>query len=245
MRKKVVAGNWKMNKSLGEAKVLLNELSSIENSVNTDIIVCMPYPYLFLENTSFIKKGAQNVSEFNRGAYTGEVSAEMLKSMDVEYCIVGHSERRKFFNEGENALFEKVFRLIENEITPIFCLGELLEEREENKHLEVIKHQLNVLFRLSEIEFKKVMIAYEPVWAIGTGKTATNEQAEEIHLYIRNLIKEKYDEGLANETIILYGGSCNALNASGLFKMPNIDGGLIGGASLSSSDFKAIISAAN
>lgn len=245
MRKKVVAGNWKMNKSLEEANLLLSEFNSIKKSDNTEIIICMPYPYLFLETPSFVKKGAQNVSEHLRGAYTGEVSAEMLKSMRVEYCIVGHSERRKYFKECDDALYAKVTRLIENEITPIFCIGELLEEREEKKHFHVIKKQMDVLFNLSKDDFKKIMIAYEPVWAIGTGKTASNEEAEEIHHYIRILIEEKYEKATADETLILYGGSCSALNADGLFSMPNIDGGLIGGASLQGADFKAIISAAH
>lgn len=244
MRKKIVAGNWKMNKTLNEAQLLLSELKNI-NTTKVDVITCVPFPFLHLDKNPMIKKGAQNVSEYINGAHTGEVSAEMLQSMGVEYCIVGHSERRKYFHEGDNALLEKLIRLLENNITPIFCIGEQLEEREHEKHFEVIKHQLEVAFRLNEDDFKKLVIAYEPVWAIGTGKTATNEQAEEIHAFIRNEIKIHFNENTAQSTSILYGGSCNAKNAAGLFSMPNIDGGLIGGASLNAPDFIAIINAAN
>ena len=182
--------------------------------------------------------GAQNCSAYDKGAYTGEVSAKMLKSLDVDYCIIGHSERRKYFGETNEILAEKINRVIENNMSPIYCVGEVLEERESGRHFEVVKEQLEKgLFHLDGDAIYDAIIAYEPVWAIGTGKTATPEQAQEIHAYIRGLIAEKYGKEVAENTSILYGGSCKPSNAKELFANPDVDGGLIGGASLKAEDF--------
>jgi triosephosphate isomerase len=182
--------------------------------------------------------GAQNVSEQDSGAYTGEISAAMLESVDVDYCIVGHSERRKYFHEKEDVLAKKVDKLLEYNINPIYCCGEVVEERENNTYFDVVRQQLNGgLFHLTEDEFSNVVIAYEPVWAIGTGLTATPEQAQEMHAFIRNLVADAYNREVAEETTILYGGSCNAENAKVLFSQKDVDGGLIGGASLKKDDF--------
>lgn len=248
MRSKIVAGNWKMNLSFEKADDLLYKLGEqLEKGFPQDVelIVCPPSVYLelatdFAQEVEF-KVGSQNVSQFLKGAYTGEISAEMLSSIDVDYCIVGHSERRKYFKESNQDLALKVENLLEFGIQPIFCVGELLEERESEKHFDVLKKQLTEgLFNLSPSEFSNIVIAYEPVWAIGTGKTASPAQAQEVHAYIRNLISEKYGKELADETSILYGGSCNAINAKELFAQADVDGGLIGGASLLPMDFIAI-----
>ncbi len=248
MRKKIVAGNWKMNLSFQEAEDLFDaiiELYGDDDSGNPQMIICPPYPYLEvgtdLTDELKIGIGSQNVSNKPEGAYTGEVSASMLNSMDVEYCIVGHSERRKYFSESAELLKEKIERLLENDITPIFCCGEQLEERECLKEYEVVKSQISdTLFHLNEDEIKSVIIAYEPVWAIGTGLTATPDEAEQMHAYIRKLLAEKYGEKTAEEISIIYGGSCNANNAREIFTKPNVDGGLIGGASLKPADFYKI-----
>jgi triosephosphate isomerase len=190
--------------------------------------------------------GAQNCSTADKGAYTGEISAAMLKSLDVDYCIVGHSERRKYFKESHSELSQKVDRLLENDITPIFCCGELLEERESDKQFDIVKAQISEsLFHLSTEEFSNLVIAYEPVWAIGTGKTASSDQAQEMHTFIRKTLEEKYGKELADATTILYGGSCNAKNAKELFAQADVDGGLIGGASLNANDFIAIAKSFN
>lgn len=248
MRKKIVAGNWKMNLSFQEAEELFDaiiELYGDEDSENPKLIICPPYPYLEIgtDLTDELKIGiaSQNVSEKSEGAYTGEVSAAMLNSMDVAYCIVGHSERRKYFSESAELLKEKIERLLENDISPIFCCGEQLEERESMKEFEVVKSQIiNTLFHLTKTEINNLIIAYEPVWAIGTGLTASPEQAEQMHVYIRNLLKERYGESIAENMSIIYGGSCNAINAREIFSKPNVDGGLIGGASLKPTDFYKI-----
>ncbi len=248
MRSKIVAGNWKMNLTFEKADELLYQIGEqIEKGVPKDVelIVCPPAVYLelatdFAQEVEF-KIGSQNVSQFEKGAYTGEISAEMLSSIDVDYCIIGHSERRKYFNETSKDLVAKVERLLEYGIQPIFCIGEQLEDRENNKYFDVLKEQLTSgLFNLSSSEFSNVVVAYEPVWAIGTGKTASPQQAQEIHAFIRGLISEKYGKELAGETTILYGGSCNAQNAKDLFSQADVDGGLIGGASLKPMDFIAI-----
>jgi len=193
-----------------------------------------------LENNFSV--GAQNCSNHEVGAYTGEISAAMLKSLDVQYCIIGHSERRKYFKETHEELAEKVNLLLDNSINPIFCCGEVLEERESEKHFDIVKGQISdSLFKLNKEELLNVVIAYEPVWAIGTGKTATSDQAQEMHAFIRGLLSEKYGEDIANEISILYGGSCNAKNAKELFSQKDVDGGLIGGAALKAEDFLAII----
>ncbi len=252
MRKNIVAGNWKMNKKFDEADDLINgiltELEETELGENTLMILCPPFPYLEMcsdySNDSYFAVGAQNVNDNERGAYTGEISAEMLESMEIEYCIVGHSERRAYYGETDAMIARKVDRLLEHNIRPIVCCGEVLEEREANKQFDVVKRQItDGLFHLSAEQFGQIVIAYEPVWAIGTGKTATPAQAQEIHAFIRNLIAEKYGKQVADETSILYGGSCKPSNAKELFANPDVDGGLIGGASLQVEDFVNIAKA--
>ncbi len=249
MRRNIVAGNWKMNKTFSEAEQLIADIADeLEDTglVNTEVILCPPYLYLELatdiaEESSF-SVGSQNVSDKDFGAYTGEISAAMLKMLNVKYAIIGHSERRKYYNESHAFLAGKVDAVLRHEIQPIFCCGELLPEREANNHFGVVKKQLEEsLFHLDPIQFKQVVIAYEPVWAIGTGVNATPEQAQEMHAYIRGLISAKYNTEIAENTTILYGGSCNGKNARDLFSQPDVDGGLIGGASLDASEFLAII----
>lgn len=249
MRKNIVAGNWKMNTTFQEAEILIVNILEEHASVNTkcDIVICPPSLYLELASDytddfeGAISIGAQNVSEHEKGAYTGEISASMLASVDIKYCIVGHSERRKYFGETSKQLAAKVERLLENSIRPIFCCGEQIEEREAGNHFDVVKNQIEeALFHLNNDEFGNIVLAYEPVWAIGTGKTATAAQAQEMHAFIRSLLVNKYGEEVANNTTILYGGSCNAKNAKELFANPDVDGGLIGGASLKAKDFLAI-----
>lgn len=236
-----------MNKTFEEAEELLVEIAEgmEEKQFKCDIIVCPPSPYLELASDfadeSDLMVGAQNVSNHKDGAYTGEISAAMLESIDIDHCIVGHSERRKYFGETEAVLSEKVNILLDHDIRPIYCCGELLEERETKVHFDVVKKQLqDGIFNLGESEFANVIIAYEPVWAIGTGVTASPEQAQEMHAYIRGLVAEAYNKKVAENTTILYGGSCNAKNAKELFANPDVDGGLIGGASLKADDFLKI-----
>ena len=248
MRRNIVAGNWKMNLSFELADDLVNDIAEKLDSVelNSDVVICPPFPYLELtsdlaQESNFFA-GAQNVASFDNGAYTGEVSSKMLASMNVDYCIVGHSERRKYFNETNQEIATKITKLLKDDIKPIFCLGEVLEEREAGKHFEVVQKQLEEsLFNLTSQEILNVVIAYEPVWAIGTGKTATSLQAQEMHAFIRSLLDKKYGNEVAEEISILYGGSCNAKNAKELFANKDVDGGLIGGASLKAEDFLAII----
>ncbi len=246
MRKNIVAGNWKMNKTFEQADELIDgimtKLEKQELGENTMMIICPPFPFLEMctdySNESYFAVGAQNVNDNDHGAYTGEVSAEMLHSMDIDFCIVGHSERRAYYGETDAIVARKVDQLLKNDIRPIVCCGEVLEEREAGKQFDVVKRQItDGLFHLSAEQFQSVVIAYEPVWAIGTGKTATPEQAQEIHAYIRSLIAEKYGQQVADETSILYGGSCKPSNARELFANPDVDGGLIGGASLNADDF--------
>ncbi len=247
MRKKIVAGNWKMNLGFQEAEELIEEFMTLleKQELKTEIILCPPFPYLEMasdyaqEELFYI--GAQNISSFEAGAYTGEVSASMLSSMDITHCIIGHSERRKYFNEDDKMLTAKVNQALTHQITPIFCVGEALPEREAGKHFEVVRRQVrHGLFHLDTNEFAKVVIAYEPVWAIGTGVTATPAQAAEMHAYIRTLITERYGNEIAEATLILYGGSCNSKNAAEIFAQPGVDGGLIGGASLIAEEFLSI-----
>ena len=250
MRKKIVAGNWKMNMNLQEGIALAKELNETLTSEkpNCDVVICTPFIHLasiaqFL-NQDVIGLGAENCADKEKGAYTGEVSAEMVKSTGAGYVILGHSERREYYKETPEVLKEKVLLALKNNLKVIFCIGESLEEREAGKQNEVCKAELEgSVFNLTEEEFSNIIIAYEPIWAIGTGKTATAEQAEEIHAYIRSIIAEKYGEAVADNTSILYGGSCKASNAPELFAKPDIDGGLIGGASLKAADFKGIIDA--
>ena len=246
MRKHIVAGNWKMNKTFSEADELvsgiMDKLEQVTLDENTRVIICPPFPYLEMVSDygddSYFAVGAQNVSDQEEGAYTGEVSAKMLESMELDYCIVGHSERRAYYHETDAIVAAKVNQLLAHNISPIVCCGEVLEEREANKQFEVVKRQIvDGLFHLTPEQFADIIIAYEPVWAIGTGKTATPEQAQEMHAFIRSLIAEKYGEEVAEETSILYGGSCKPSNAKELFANPDVDGGLIGGASLKADDF--------
>lgn len=250
MRQKIVAGNWKMNKTLEEANVLTAELlGMISDEVRNDakVILCTPFPYLLpirnqVGNTPRVAVGAQNCSDHPWGAYTGEVSAPMLKSIGIQYVIIGHSERRQYFNEDGKVLAQKVDAAIANNLTPIFCCGEPLVVREDGKHEELVKHQIEEgLFHLPSDGLKKVVIAYEPVWAIGTGKTATSQQAQEMHAVIRKHLAGKYGQPVADAISILYGGSVNAGNAKELFACADVDGGLVGGASLKSREFTDII----
>ena len=241
-----------MNKTFNEADDLVNELmeklESTELDPNTLVVVCPPFPYLEMtsdySDDSYFMVGAQNVSDQESGAYTGEVSAAMLESMEIDYCIVGHSERRAYYGETDEIVARKVDQLLKHNLRPIVCCGEVLEERESNRQFDVVKKQItDGLFHLSADEFSNVVIAYEPVWAIGTGKTATPDQAQEMHAFIRNLIAEKYGDEVAENTSILYGGSCKPSNAKELFANKDVDGGLIGGASLKADDFLAIATA--
>ena len=250
MRKKIVAGNWKMNLNLQEGVALAKELNEAlkAEKPNCDVVICTPFIHLAsvanaLEG-SVIGLGAENCADKEKGAFTGEVSAEMVKSTGAQYVILGHSERREYYKETPEILKEKVLQALKNGLKVIFCIGETLAEREANKQNEVVKAELEgSVFNLSETDFRQIIIAYEPIWAIGTGKTATAEQAEEIHAYIRSIVAEKYGQAVANDTSILYGGSCKASNAPELFAKADIDGGLIGGASLKCADFKGIIDA--
>ena len=253
MRTKIVAGNWKMNKSFDEADDLVSDIIDLIEEKgkpeNVDVILCPPFVYLELAGDitedSQVFVGAQNVSHYEPGAYTGEISASMLRSMHIDFAIIGHSERRKYFHETDDDLLAKAKAALKQDVAPIFCCGELLEEREAGKHFDVVKSQLeNTVFMLDTEDFNRVILAYEPVWAIGTGVTATSEQAQEMHFYIRDLIWKKYGAETAADAKILYGGSCNAKNAGELFSMPDVDGGLIGGASLKAEEFVQIVLAA-
>ena len=250
MRKKIVAGNWKMNLNLQEGVALAKELNEAlaADKPNCGVVICTPFIHLAsvaqVINQDVIGLGAENCADKEKGAFTGEVSAEMVKSTGAQYVILGHSERREYYKETPEILKEKVLLALKNGLKVIFCIGETLEEREANKQNEVVKAELEgSVFNLSEEDFRKIVIAYEPIWAIGTGKTATAEQAEEIHAYIRSIVADKYGKAVAEDTSILYGGSCKASNAPELFAKPDIDGGLIGGASLKCADFKGIIDA--
>ena len=248
MRQKIVAGNWKMNTTLQDGIKLAQEVESLVAGVNNGakVIVCTPFIHI-TEVKKVIKKvalGAQNCASEVSGAYTGEVSAAMVKSTGAEYVILGHSERRAYYNEDDALLYKKVQLALANGLTPIFCIGELLAEREANKHFDVVKSQLEKgLFSLSADDFKKIVLAYEPVWAIGTGKTASSAQAQEIHKFIRDTVAAKYGKDIAEGTSILYGGSCKASNAKELFANPDVDGGLIGGAALVATEFLGIVTA--
>ena len=250
MRKKIVAGNWKMNLNLQEGVALAKELNNAlkAEKPNCDVIICAPFIHLasianFLDQNA-VALGAENCADKEKGAYTGEVSAEMVKSTGASYVILGHSERRAYYHETAEILKEKVNLALANGLKVIFCVGEILEEREANRQNDVVKTQLEgSLYDLTPEQFANVVLAYEPVWAIGTGKTATAEQAEEMHAFIRATIAEKFGKTAAEETSILYGGSCKASNAKELFAKPNVDGGLIGGAALKADSFTGIIDA--
>jgi triosephosphate isomerase len=250
MRKKIVAGNWKMNKDLDEGLKLASELiNMIEDEVINDVTIVLASPFIhlstlskLLSNNKKIFLGAQNCHGIESGAYTGEISASMLKSVNVSYVIIGHSERRQYFKESNEELSQKVDILLQYGITPIFCCGESLEIREAGNHARYVVNQLKEnLFHLENDVIRKVVIAYEPIWAIGTGKTASSQQAQEMHAEIRKSLAEKYGKEIADSISILYGGSCNPQNAKELFACEDVDGGLIGGASLKSRDFLDII----
>jgi triosephosphate isomerase (TIM) len=247
MRKNIVAGNWKMNKNLQEGVALAKEVeAAVVAAGKKDVTVIVGTPFIHLSEVSKVisnvKLAAENCADKASGAYTGEVSAEMVASTGAQYVILGHSERRAYYGETDAILLEKVKLGLANKLQVIFCVGEVLAEREANKHFEVVKAQLESgLFALSADEFANIVVAYEPVWAIGTGKTASSAQAQEIHKFIRETIAAKYGKAVADETSILYGGSCNPTNAAELFANPDVDGGLIGGASLKADQFIAIV----
>lgn len=250
MRKNIVAGNWKMNTNLQEGIALAKDVNEALKNVSPkcDVIIGVPFTHLASINavidSSKLRLSAENCADKKSGAYTGEVSASMVASTGATYVILGHSERRQYYGETSEILKEKVNLALENNLTPIFCIGEVLEERENDTHFDVVKSQIEeALFELSAEDFGKIILAYEPVWAIGTGKTATDDQAEEMHAFIRSVIAAKYGETIAEETSILYGGSCKPSNAAQLFAKPNVDGGLIGGASLKAEDFMGIVNA--
>lgn len=250
MRKKIVAGNWKMNKTIEEAMDLALKIHERRGEFPAEVEVVIAPPALYLANIEMMddpgfELAAQNCSHHDFGAFTGEISAAMLHSMNIRYCIVGHSERRQYFYETDKMLADKVDACMRNAIRPIFCCGEMLEERKENRHFDVVQHQLeSALYHLPEKEMSRVVIAYEPVWAIGTGVTATTGQAQEMHAFIRKSVAEKYGTETAERISILYGGSVNAANSAELFACPDVDGGLVGGASLKASDFLTIIQSA-
>lgn len=250
MRKKIVAGNWKMNMNLQDGVALAKEINEalVADKPNCEVIICTPFIHLAsvagVLDSTVVGLGAENCANKAKGAYTGEVSAEMVKSTGAQYVILGHSERRQYYGETAEILKEKVDLALANGLKILFCCGETLEEREAEKQNEVVKAELEgSVFHLDAEAWKNIVIAYEPIWAIGTGKTATSDQAEEMLAYIRSTVAEKYGAEAAEETSILYGGSCKASNAPELFSKPNIDGGLIGGASLKCADFKGIIDA--
>ncbi len=249
MRKNIVAGNWKMNTTLAEAIELAEGVKKVvaeKKTTNADVVIAPPYVNLtevakVIEGTDIIL-ASQNCADEKSGAYTGEISVDMLASIGVKAVILGHSERREYYNEGNETLTKKVALVLEKSMTPIFCIGEVLSERESGKYFEVVKEQLSGgLFNLSAEDFAKVVIAYEPVWAIGTGVTASSDQAQEIHEFIRKTIADKYNAEIADNTTILYGGSCKPTNAQELFGKADVDGGLIGGAALKAEDFVGII----
>lgn len=243
MRKKIVAGNWKMNLIKNEADLLFNNLES--KKFPNDVMVIIAPPSIYLDSfsgASNIYISSQDVSANENGAFTGEFSSEMLSSLDIKYSIVGHSERRQYHNESDELIFQKTKMLIQQNISPLFCCGESLNERKSENHFNIVKSQLyNVLNNLNASDFEKIIIAYEPVWAIGTGLTAESSDAQNMHSFIRGLVKESYGDRIADNLSILYGGSCKPSNSKELFSMEDIDGGLIGGASLDSKSFESII----
>lgn len=246
MRRKVIAGNWKMNKNIQETETYINELKELVKDAQNEVIICVPYVDLCkavkMTKDTNIKVGAQNVYSKEDGAYTGEVSAKMLADMGVEYVIIGHSERREYFNENDEMINSKLKIAIEHGLKPILCVGETLKQREEGLTKDWITEQVDSdLTNLSKEEVKNIIIAYEPIWAIGTGKTASKEEANEALLWIRKEIENLYDKELADEIIIQYGGSVKSSNAKELFSMSDIDGGLVGGASLNPAEFAKIV----
>ncbi|HKL08297.1 MAG TPA: triose-phosphate isomerase [Bacteroidales bacterium] len=243
MRKNIVAGNWKMNKTFSEGVELIQQILSQAESVKEVELIIAP-PFILTAEASkvlqesAVKLASQNCSNHQEGAYTGEISASMIKSAGAEYVILGHSERRKYFKETNEIINEKMKITLENRLKPIVCCGEVLKEREQEEHFKIVNNQIKEMFDgINPASLKNIIIAYEPVWAIGTGKTATPEQAQEMHQFIREKIKNSYGSQIANDISILYGGSCKPSNAKELFANPDVDGGLIGGASLNATDF--------
>ncbi len=250
MRKNIVAGNWKMNKTLQEGLDFAKELNEKLKLQTNNCFVILATPHIHLASIAqavdfnLIKVAAQNCSDKDHGAYTGETSAMMIKSTGASYVLIGHSERRQYHCETNELLNKKIKKALENDLSPIFCFGERLEERENNLHFDIVKKQLSdVLFNLDVEDFSKIVLAYEPVWAIGTGKTASVEQVEEMHEFVRNTLTNQFNADISNNVTILYGGSCKPSNAKELFANNDVDGGLIGGASLDVDDFLAIINA--
>ncbi|MDO6738504.1 triose-phosphate isomerase [Wenyingzhuangia sp. 2_MG-2023] len=251
MRSKIVAGNWKMNKNVTESKALAEELVSELSGVsleNTRVIVSPTFvnltTVLAASEGSAVEVAAQNMHQEAKGAYTGEISASMLKSIGIKTVILGHSERREYFGEDEALLAKKVNAAMQTELEVIYCFGEVLEERKNNTHFDVVKAQISgALFHLNTAAWSNIILAYEPVWAIGTGETASADQAQEMHAFIRGLVADQYGAEVADNVSILYGGSCKPSNAEEIFSKPDVDGGLIGGASLVAADFAAVIKA--
>ncbi|HOE38175.1 MAG TPA: triose-phosphate isomerase [Bacteroidales bacterium] len=252
MRKKIVAGNWKMNTLPAEgaelAKTICEHVKTLSQEEKYKIILGVPFTHIDrvvkAVDLKFVKVSAQDCAMYDSGAYTGEVSAKMIKSINCEYAIIGHSERRQYFGDSDEVIAKKLEMCYTNDLSPILCCGEKLEERENNSHFEVVEKQiLNALSNVDAGKMQKTIIAYEPVWAIGTGKTASPEQAQEMHEFIRKILAKKYGQEIANDTSILYGGSVNSKNAQQLFDCKDIDGGLVGGASLKPNEFIAIINA--
>ena len=248
MRQKIVAGNWKMHKNAEETEDLLNELiDKLPNDVEAQVIVAPTFINLasavdHLEFTN-IAVAAQNMSQFESGAYTGEISADMLKSIGVNIVIIGHSERRAYFHETDFILADKVTTALSHNMTVIFCFGEELKDRQNNQHFNIVENQLrDGLFHIKDKNWEQIVLAYEPVWAIGTGETASPEQAQEMHRFIRETVRQRFGSTIAEDVSILYGGSVKPENAKEIFSKPDVDGGLIGGAALKASDFAAIVS---
>lgn len=245
-RKKIVAGNWKMNNGLQETEILINELLAETNHSGCEVMVAPSFVSLKTAidslNDNDIEVVSQNVHQSNDGAYTGEVSAKMLSSIGIKTTIIGHSERREYFNETHEILKNKVDISLQNSIKIIFCFGEELKDRKTNNHFNIISNQISEsLFHLSSSDWNNIILAYEPIWAIGTGETASSDQVQEMHSFIRNFIAQKYSNELAQKISILYGGSVKPNNAKEIFSMTDVDGGLIGGASLKSKDFFSIV----
>ncbi len=248
MRKKIVAGNWKMNKNLAETEALLSDLKTKLGKTEAEIIVAPTFTNLYNVTEALrqadIKVAAQNMHQAENGAYTGEISADMLKSIGVEIVILGHSERRAYFGETDALLADKVNTALKHNMMVIFCFGEELQDRKSDNHFSVVENQLkNGIFHIDASAWKNVILAYEPVWAIGTGETASPDQAQEMHAFIRATIAKAYNDTIANEVAILYGGSVKPNNAEEIFAKPDVDGGLIGGASLDAESFAAIAKA--
>lgn len=249
MRKYVIAGNWKMNNTPAQTKELINEMKPLVADASCEVVLCVPFVDIAAAveaaKGSNIKIGAENIHWAQSGAFTGEISGDMLKAAGAEYVIIGHSERRQYFGETDDTVNARLKAAITSGLTPIVCVGETLEQREKNITVETVAMQTKVAFRdISAADAKNTVIAYEPVWAIGTGKTATDEQADEVNGAIRNVVEQIYGKDVADSIVIQYGGSMNAKNAAGLLSKEHIDGGLIGGASLKAQDFAVIVNAA-